>query len=253
VTPTARLALAALNTSPCSVRFDDPDRSCTRKAAMTLPASFQCRSFASAGPVLALGAALLLAASGVHAQFKVVGADGKVTYTDREPSQPEGKVTALGAKAPVQAAEPDLPFELRQAAAKYPVTLYTTSGACEPCVQARQFLKQRGVPFSERQAASNEDIEALEKLSGGREAPTLTVGSQVLRGFGSDSWGQYLDAAGYPRDSRLPSTYQYRAATPIVERRDAAVARSGDAAPPAPAAFPRATAPTPAPSGGIRF
>jgi len=221
---------------------------------MTLSASSRCLSFVSGRLPLALGVTLLVAAAGAHAQFKVVGADGKVTYTDREPSQPDGKVTALGAKAPVQAAEPDLPFELRQVTAKYPVTLYTTSGACEPCVQARQYLKQRGVPFSERQAASNEDIEALEKLSGGREAPTLTVGSQVLRGFGSDSWGQYLDAAGYPRESRLPSSYQYRAATPIAERRDATVARNGDVPVPAPAALPRATAPTaPAQSGGIRF
>jgi len=221
---------------------------------MTFSLSPACRPFASARLPLALGTALLLAVTGVQAQFKVVGADGKVTYTDREPSQPEGKVTALGAKAPVQAAEPDLPFELRQVASKYPVTLYTTSGSCDPCVQARQYLKQRGVPFSERLAASNEDIEALEKISGGRETPTLTVGSQVLRGFGTDSWGQYLDAAGYPRESRLPSTYQYRAATPIAERRDATVARSGDAAPPAPPALPRATAPTSAgPSGGIRF
>ena len=218
---------------------------------MTLPASRSCRPLAAARLSLALGAALMLAAGVAHAQFKVTGADGKVTYTDREPSQPEGKVTALGAKAPVQAAEPDLPFELRQVTTKYPVTLYTTSGACEPCVQARQYLKQRGVPFSERQAATNEDIEALEKLSGGREAPTLTVGSQVLRGFGSDSWGQYLDAAGYPRDSRLPSSYQYRAATPIAERRDATVARTGDVPVPAPAALPRATSPTQ--SGGIRF
>ena len=219
---------------------------------MTLPASRSCRPLAAARLSLALGAALMLAAGVAHAQFKVIGADGKVTYTDREPSQPEGKVTALGAKAAAQAAEPDLPFELRQVASKYPVTLYTTTGACEPCVQARQYLKQRGVPYSERQAASNEDIEALERISGGREAPTLTVGSQVLRGFGSDSWGQYLDAAGYPRDSRLPSSYQYRAAAPIAERRDATVARTGDA--PAPAALPRATAPTsPGPSGGIRF
>jgi len=218
----------------------------------SLPSPY--RALASARLSLALGAALLLAATGVQAQFKVVGADGKVTYTDREPSQPEGKVTALGAKATVQAAEPDLPFELRQVASKYPVTLYTTTGACEPCVQARQYLKQRGVPFSERQTASNEDVDALEKISGGRETPTLTVGSQVLRGFGSDSWGQYLDAAGYPRESRLPSSYQYRAATPIAERRDATVARSGDVPVPAPAALPRATAPTaPAQSGGIRF
>jgi glutaredoxin len=220
---------------------------------MTSPASTNSRPVASTWRPLALAAALLLAASGAHAQFKVIGADGKVTYTDREPSQTEGRVTALGARAPAQAVEPDLPFELRQAAQKYPVTLYTTTGSCEPCVQARQFLKQRGVPFGERQAASNEDIDALEKISGGREAPTLTVGSQVLRGFATDSWGQYLDAAGYPRESRLPSTYQYRSATPILERRDPAVARSGDAAP-APAPFNRpAPATSPGPSGGIRF
>ena len=221
---------------------------------MTLLAPSPRRSFASGRLASVLGAALVLAASAAQAQFKVIGADGKVTYTDREPSQPEGRVTALGAKAAVQAAEPDLPFDLRQVTSKYPVTLYTTSGACEPCAQGRQYLKQRGVPFSERQAASGEDIDALEKISGGREAPTLTVGSQVLRGYAADSWGQYLDAAGYPRDSRLPASYQYRAATPIAERRDAAVARGGDTAPPAPPALPRATAPTaPAPSGGIRF
>jgi len=219
---------------------------------MTLPAASPCRPFASSRLPLALGAALLLAATAVCAQFKVIGADGKVTYSDREPSQPEGKVTALGAKAPVQAAEPDLPFELRQAASKYPVTLYTTTGACEPCVQARQYLKQRGVPFSERQATTNEDIEALEKLSGGREAPTLTVGSQVLRGFGSDSWAQYLDAAGYPRESRLPSTYHYKPAAPVVDRREPATARAEPRAEARPAPAAPVAPPAPGP-GGIRF
>ncbi len=141
---------------------------------------------------------------------------------------------------------------MRQAASKYPVTLYTTTGACDPCVQARQFLKQRGVPFSERQATNNEDVDALEKTTGGRDAPTLTVGTQVLRGFASDSWGQYLDAAGYPRESRLPSTYQYRAPTPIVERREPALARNADAAPP-PARFDGPAPPTSPGSGGIRF
>ena len=219
---------------------------------MMFPAYSKTRPLASSCRPLALAGALLLAAGAAHAQFKVIGADGKVTYTDREPAQPDGKVTALGAKAPVQAAEPELPFELRQVASKYPVTLYTMSGACEPCVQARQYLKQRGVPFGERQAASNEDIEALEKVSGGRETPTLTIGSQVLRGFGSDSWGQYLDAAGYPRESRLPSSYQYRAATPIVDRREPAVTRSADAAP-APAQVNRPAAPASPAPGGIRF
>lgn len=197
-----------------------------------------------------IAVALLLAATSSQAQYKVIGADGKITYSDREPSTTEGRVSALGARATAQVSEPDLPFELRQIATKYPVTLYTTTGACEPCAAARALLKQRGIPYSERQVTSPEDGEALERLAGAREAPTLMIGSQALRGLANDVWNSYLDAAGYPRQSRLPSSYQYRPATPIIDRREPAVART-DAAPapvnaPAPAAQPAGT-------GGIRF
>ena len=85
----------------------------------------------------ALTLALALFALPGQAQFKVIGADGKVTYTDREPSASEGKVVPLGNKAVAAqpaAAEPELPFELRQAATKYPVTLYVTSD----CLRAVQ-------------------------------------------------------------------------------------------------------------------
>ena len=197
---------------------------------------------------LAIG---LLAATACHAQYKVIGADGKITYTDREPSAAEGRVSALGARAPAAAAEPELPFELRQVAGKYPVTLYTASGACEPCVSARQLLKSRGIPYAERQVVSEEDSEALQRLSGARDAPTLTIGAQTLRGLASDVWNSYLDAAGYPRDSRLPQGFQYKPAAPIVDRRDAAGARPRVAAAPASVERPAPTAPPAA--GGIRF
>jgi len=206
-------------------------------------------SLASLARLLSVALALAFAAS-AHAQFKVTGADGKVTYTDREPSQPDGKVTSLGARVPVQAAEPDLPFELRQVVGKYPVTLYTITGACEPCASARQLLRQRGIPFGERQIISAEDSEALERLSGAREAPTLTIGSQTLRGLAVEVWHSYLDAAGYPRESRLPASYQYAAATPIVERREAKPpAREPAAAAPAE----QTAAPVPANPSGIKF
>lgn len=198
----------------------------------------------------ALAVGLGFAADG-RAQFKVTGADGKVTYTDREPAQPDGRVTSLGARVPAQPAEPELPFELRQTTAKYPVMLYTITGACEPCTSARQLLRQRGIPFGERQVISPEDSEALEKLSGAREAPTLTIGSQILRGLAVEVWHSYLDAAGYPRDSRLPGSYQYRPATPLVERREPAQ-RAAPAA--ARAAPPTGTSPaTTAGTAGIRF
>ncbi len=200
-------------------------------------------------PAVALLAALL-AAGPAHAQYKVVGPDGKVTYTDRAPTPSAAKVTSLSSRGVTSGpTDPALPLELREPAAKYPVTLYTVTGACEPCQSARQLLRQRGIPYGEKQVQTPEDSEALERLSGGRDAPTLAIGSQMLRGLAPEVWGSYLDAAGYPRESRLPAGYQYAAATPIVERREAAVGRPAAAAsrPDAPAT------PVPASPTGIKF
>ena len=200
-------------------------------------------------PRAAFALAFALVATSSLAQYKVIGPDGKITYTDREPSSSEGKVVALGNRAVVAAAEPELPFELRQPTSKYPVMLYVTTTACDPCTSARQMLKQRGIPFNERLVVTAEDSEALERLSGAREAPTLTIGAQTLRGFAAEVWASYLDAAGYPRESRLPASYQYRPATPVVDRRDSATARSDTRL----EARPTPTAPAAPAPGGIRF
>ena len=203
----------------------------------------------------ALTLALALVALPGLAQYKVIGSDGKVTYTDREPSASEGKVVPLGSRAavaPAAAAEPDLPFELRQATLKYPVTLYVSSSACDPCNAGRQLLKQRGIPFSEKLVVTTEDGEALERLSGAREAPTIAIGTQVLRGYAAETWAANLDAAGYPRESRLPSTYHYKPAAPVVDRREPATARAEPRAEARPAPAAPVAPPAPGP-GGIRF
>jgi len=212
----------------------------------TTPPSRRSATLSQLLALSALAATVPLA----HAQYKVIGNDGKVTYTDRAPNTSDARVTALGARAQADAVEPELPFELRQVASKYPVTLYTTTGVCDACAAGRQLLKQRGIPYTERQAVTSEDVDALERLSGGRDAPTLTIGSQVVRGLAFDAWNQYLDAAGYPRESKLPPGYQQRPIAPVVERREAPVART-QAQPAARASPPFATnAPAPA---GIRF
>ena len=203
------------------------------------------RWMSSAAPV-ALSMALLVALPS-QALYKVVGPDGKVTYTDTPPPPSSGsKVSQLGANSGgiVEAA---LPLELRQAVQRYPVTLYAMK-VCEPCDSARTLLRQRGVPFNEKLILSNEDTDALQRLSGGRDAPTLTIGGQVLRGLTPDQWNTYLDSAGYPRESRLPATYQYPSATPLTEPPAPTVARQ-----PAPAQQPPADSQIPASSTGIRF
>lgn len=191
--------------------------------------------------------ALLAAAAlggAAQAQYKVVGPDGKITYTDRPPVTTEGKSTALGVRGVPVAAESPLPSELRPIVARYPVTLFVTGATCEPCNAARQLLRQRGIPFAEKSITTPEDSDALERLSGGRDAPTLTVGAQTLRGLAGELWNSYLDAAGYPRESRLPATYRYPAATPLTERREAA-ARPAPARTPAVDAEPPPSAPAP--------
>ena len=194
--------------------------------------------------------AALLAVLPCQAQYKVIGPDGKVTYTDRPPASSEGKVapmTTRNGSGPT--IDTTLPLELRQVATRYPVTLYTMTGACEPCTSSRQMLRQRGIPFAEKQVLSPTDGDALERLAGGRDVPVLTVGSQVLRGYSPETWNSYLDAAGYPRDSKLPASYQYAAPVPITER-VTPVAAAPSAAAPTPAATP---APTPANPTGIKF
>lgn len=196
--------------------------------------------------------ALLIALPG-HAQYKVVGPDGKITYTDRPPPAQQGKATPVTPRvgAAPAAADANLPIELRQAAQRYPVTLYGIAASCELCTSARQFLRQRGIPFTEKQVTTPDDANELERVTGGRDVPVLTIGSQTMRGFSSDSWASYLDAAGYPRESKLPSNYQYAPPAPIVERTAATPPRPApDTATPNTPSAPAPTADNPT---GIKF
>jgi glutaredoxin len=198
---------------------------------------------------LVLPLLVMLVALPSHAQYKVVGPDGKVTYTDRPPATTEGKTTPLNSRGGTASSDAALPIELRQVAARYPVTLYSGTDGCEPCNGARQFLRQRGIPYAEKQIQSPEDTQALQRIAGSTDIPTLTIGGQVLRGLAPDVWSSYLDAAGYPRESRLPASYQYATATPIVERRDA----TSVVPPPAAPAPTRPAEPAVANPSGIKF
>ncbi|HVQ04483.1 MAG TPA: glutaredoxin family protein [Burkholderiaceae bacterium] len=208
-------------------------------------------------PLLRLVPALALACFALpgHALYKVVGPDGTVTYTDRPPPAATGRPAPVGARTEAPAGDAplaNLPLELRQVSTRYPVTLYTGAD-CAPCETGRRLLAARGVPFAERRVSSEEDAEALNRLTGGRSIPTLMIGTQALRGFADSDWHSYLDAAGYPRESRLPRGYQQPAATPLVQRQAEAAAQQERPAAPAPAAEPAPPPPAPPAPAGIRF
>ncbi|MBK6471954.1 MAG: glutaredoxin family protein [Betaproteobacteria bacterium] len=202
-------------------------------------------------PLLRLAALawLTLASLSAWSQYKVVAPDGSVTYTDRPPFEGSMRITPIGRNAPAAAvAEVGLPIELRQAAARYPVMLYT-SAECAPCDDGRKLLQKRGVPYAERTVATEDDVQALERLIGGRTVPALTIGAQPLRGFSEADWASYLDAAGYPKESKLPRTWPAAVPSPLVQR---AVVAS-PAARPAPTPAPPPPVPEAPQPGTIRF
>jgi hypothetical protein len=150
-----------------------------------------------------------------HALYKVVGPDGRVTYSDRAPTAtPTSARVEAFRPGHSSAQDPGLPFELRQLTQRYPVVLYTSED-CGPCDRGRQLLLQRGVPFTERKLVTEEDGKAFDKLGAGRTLPGLAVGSRQLRGLNTADWASYLDAAGYPKESRLPAGWKPPAATPL--------------------------------------
>ncbi|HNQ10165.1 MAG TPA: glutaredoxin family protein [Giesbergeria sp.] len=158
--------------------------------------------------------ALLATATQAQQVHRIVGPDGKVTFSDRAPEDKKAQSTVLYTASGGAASNPALPSELRQIASRFPVTLYTGE-SCSPCQQARQLLVQRGVPFTERSVNTNDDLDALRRLSGESALPFGTIGRQQLKGFSDAEWTQYLDAAGYPAQSRLPKGYTQPAATPL--------------------------------------
>lgn len=202
-------------------------------------------------------AALVAVAAGslpAFAVYKVVGPDGKITYTDQPPNEAAARQPAATAPAPGDggaAAAATLPLELRGPAARYPVTLYTAD-RCDACDAARQMLVARGVPYAERRVLTPADADALAARVGGRTVPAVTIGGQALLGYVSTDWNAYLDAAGYPKQSVLPPTYRQPAPQPLTPPRPA----PAEPAPPAPAEAaappPQPLPPPPAP-GGIRF
>jgi glutaredoxin len=203
--------------------------------------------------VIALVAGLASPLAQAQQVYRIVGPDGKVTFSDRRPLT-DAKVNETAAKGVGGAGAAGLPFELRQVAQKYPVQLYTGDN-CDPCGNARSLLSSRGIPFTEKTVTTTQDAEALKRLSGETALPSLTIGSKQLKGFSEAEWTQFLSAAGYPAKSVLPPSYRPPAAVPLVAvtTEPAASAsntpKSAAKPPPAPAEIP-VTNNTPS---GIRF
>jgi glutaredoxin len=159
------------------------------------------------------------------AQYKWLTPEGTTVYSDVPPpsgarlmndwsNDPVQKPVAATAAA--STANPDLPYELKAVAGKFPVMLYTAPD-CAPCSAARQHLSARGVPFGERTITTTADFEAFKTRGfSDNSFPALTVGREKTIGFEAGAYDRLLTAAGYPRSSQLPANYRQAAAEPMI-------------------------------------
>ena len=189
--------------------------------------------------------------------YRIVGPDGKVTFSDKPPADEKSKVSAASANAnAANTAGGTLPFELRQIASKYPVVLYTGAN-CPPCDSGRSLLSSRGIPFGERTITTKEDQDQLRRIAGDTSLPYLAIGGQRIRGFSDLEWNQYLDAAGYPKTSQLPASYKRPDPAPLVALQKpaapASTPKADDKADTATPASATPSAPNPNNPAGITF
>jgi glutaredoxin len=155
-------------------------------------------------------AALLGAACAASAQtYRWTDEKGRVNLTDTPPPPSAKNVQkkSFNAGGTASAETAGQPYALQVAAKSFPVTLYTAKD-CEPCGEARRLLNSRGVPFREVLVVDEPQQQELRKVAGALAVPSVTVGSNLQKGFEESAYHSLLDIAGYPKAGILAARNQ---------------------------------------------
>jgi glutaredoxin len=121
--------------------------------------------------------------------YRWTDSSGHVHYTDQPPPPSVKQMKRI----PTPDASSGQPAQSGQS-----VTLY--SGNCgATCDQAADYLRQRGVPFTLKNASSDVKVaQELKKRTGAMEVPVLFIGESMQRGYSPSVWDKMLEVAGYP-------------------------------------------------------
>jgi len=145
-------------------------------------------------PLLIVCAFVFLSTAHAGELYRYIDNNGRVQYSDKYDADAEQ--LKLG-NAP--AVEEALPYETQKAKQFFPVTLYTFEKCGAPCTEAKALLTTRGIPFTEKNLVTTEDLDEYRKASGTDQAPAMLVGKTWVKGFLAEQWHKELDFAGYPK------------------------------------------------------
>jgi glutaredoxin len=141
----------------------------------------------------------LLVFTSAHAGelYRSIDSSGKVHYGDSPLPDSEDVEELKVGKEPTP--DEPLPYETQRAKQNFPVTLYSIPSCASACTQARDFLNNRGIPYSEKSLLTQEDLDAFRKASGDSQIPAVSIGKTWIKGFLAEQWNNELDVAGYPK------------------------------------------------------
>jgi glutaredoxin len=151
--------------------------------------------------------AFSLAAAAAPALYRWTDKNGVVHYSDTAPpasAKTMQKMDAAGQSAGEAPSAIDRSYAMQMAVKNFPVTVYTSRQCGEACKQGLDYLKKRGIPYTEKVVATQDQVDALVKLAGAPEVPVLVVGIDVRKGYNEQGWSDALDTAGYPNTGAAP-------------------------------------------------
>ena len=144
---------------------------------------------------IALCAFLVSIPASAQQIYRVVGADGRVQYTDKPPAGAAaspvrsrinsygGTPTVSGTAAPAAAARPE-------------VTMFATSW-CPYCRKAQAYFARHGIRYTHVDIEKSQGGRAEYDRLGGRGVPVILVGGQRMNGFSEERLSEMLKSAGY--------------------------------------------------------
>ena len=132
--------------------------------------------------------ALALAAPAAAEVYRWTDSQGRVHYSDQPPPPSIKQMKRINAPG----GSTGEPTRNRP-----PVVLYSANCGAT-CDQAADYLRQRGVPFSLKNADKDKAAaEELKKRTGALEVPVLFIGESMQRGYSPSVWDKMLEVAGY--------------------------------------------------------
>jgi arsenate reductase-like glutaredoxin family protein len=142
--------------------------------------------------------ALLMAFPAIAEVYRWTDAQGGVHYSDSPPPPSAKKLKRIAAPESSSSTEKGN---------QPPVVLY--NGNCgATCDQAADFLRQRKIPFTLKNANNDPKVaQELKTRTGALEIPVLFIGESMQRGYSPSIWDKMLDVAGYgPPANKEPAT-----------------------------------------------